>query len=135
MLNCKLTRGQLTLNSNDHPKHDIRGIIGLMGALSGTVIVSLDQQVALSATGAMLGETPESMDENVIDAVGELANMIAGSAKSTLEHLDIKLALPTVISGRNHNIAFGSVAQSICIPYTCDWGALSVEVGFAPTDE
>ena len=104
-------------------------MIGLSGLVSGTVIVSLDRQVALAATGAMLGTTPDSVNADVIDAVGELTNMIAGKAKSALEHLEMKLALPTVIAGKNHVIAFGSAAQTICIPYTCDWGQISVEVG------
>ena len=39
------------------------------------------------------------------------------------------LAIPTVITGKNHLISFGSSAQTISIPYTCDWGRLSVEVG------
>lgn len=129
MLNCELTRGQLSLNANFQPEHDVSGIIGLTGNASGTVVVSLQKEVALGAAEAMLGEKPESFNADVIDAVGELTNMIAGRAKANLEHLDMKLALPTVITGKNHCITFGSTAQTICIPYTCDWGELSVEVG------
>ncbi len=129
MLKCSLTRGQMSLHSNFQPEHDVSGIIGLTGATSGTVIVSLDRQVALSAAGALLGESLNTIDADVIDAVGELTNMIAGKAKSALSHLDMKLAIPTVITGKNHVITFGSKAKTICIPYTCDWGELSVEVG------
>ena len=133
MLDCDLSRGELAVNSNFQPEHEISGIIGLSGLASGTVIVSLDSSVARAAAGRMLGNAPDNINADVIDAVGELTNMIAGKAKSTLEHLDMKLALPTVITGKNHVITFGSAAQTICIPYSCEWGELSVEVGLAET--
>lgn len=129
MLECELTRGQMTLNVNFRPAHEISGIIGLSGKASGTVVVSVDREVALSATEKMLGMRPADVDADVIDAIGEVTNMIAGKAKTGLEQLSMNLALPTVITGKNHMVRFGSNAQTICIPYTCPWGELSVEVG------
>jgi chemotaxis protein CheX len=131
MLDCELVRGQLSLNANFQPKHEVTGVIGLSGKASGTVVVSLDREVAISATERMLGQRPETIDNDVIDAVGEMTNMIAGKAKAGLEQFEMKLALPTVITGKNHVIRFGSTAQTICIPYTCPWGQISVEVGLA----
>jgi chemotaxis protein CheX len=135
MLNCELVRGQLSLNAHFQPKHEVTGVIGLSGKASGTVVVSLDRDVAISATERMLGQRPESIDDDVIDAVGEMTNMIAGKAKAGLEQFEMKLALPTVITGKNHVIRFGSTAQTICIPYTCQWGNISVEVGLAEMAE
>ena len=131
MLNCELVRGQLSLNANFQPKHEVTGVIGLSGKASGTVVVSLDRDVAISATERMLGQRPATIDNDVIDAVGEVTNMIAGKAKAGLEQFEMKLALPTVITGKNHVIRFGSTAQTICIPYSCPWGQISVEVGLA----
>jgi len=129
MLHCELRRGELSLNDHFQPEHDVSGIIGLTGRASGTVVVSLENAVACHAANAMLGEMPDSVNADVIDAAGELTNMIAGKAKADLEQLDMCLAIPTVITGKNHLISFGSSAQTISIPYTCDWGRLSVEVG------
>lgn len=129
MLNCELARGPLSLNSSFQPAHEISGIIGLSGRASGTVVVSVDREVAISATEQMLGCRPTSIDADVIDAIGEVTNMIAGKAKAGLEHLAMNLALPTVVTGKNQVIRFGSNAQTIRIPYVCRWGELSVEVG------
>jgi chemotaxis protein CheX len=134
MLECRLTRGELSLNPHFQPKHDISGVIGLSGKASGTVVVSVDRNVAISATECMLGQRPASINSDVIDAVGELTNMIAGRAKAGLQHLHMTLALPTVITGQNHVIRFGSAAQTLCIPYTCKWGAISVEVGLVEAE-
>jgi chemotaxis protein CheX len=134
MLNCQLTRGELLLRNNFAPAHDISGVIGLSGRTSGTVVVSMDANVAISVTESMLGERPAQINADVVDAVGEVTNMIAGRAKADLEHLAMNLALPTVISGKGHVVSFGSNAMTICIPYTCPWGSMSVEVGLVDAE-
>ena len=97
MLRCPLTRGSLQLRSNGFvPEYEINGIIGLSGGLSGTVIISLQEGVALNATEAMLGVRPPGVNEDVIDAVGEIANMVAGAAKSQLESYKLSMSVPTV---------------------------------------
>jgi chemotaxis protein CheX len=131
MLDCPLARGKLSLSVNFQPAHEVTGVIGLSGKFNGTVVVSVDKNVAISLTEKMLGQRPVDIDEDVIDAIGEVTNMIAGKAKTDLAHLSMTLALPTVITGKNHTVRFGSNAQTICIPYTCPWGELSVEVGLA----
>jgi chemotaxis protein CheX len=129
MVGCKLTRGALSLSTDFQPKHDVSGIIGLSGKASGTVVISLDREVALTVTEKLLGDRPTTINADVIDAVGEFANMIAGRAKTNLQHLAMNLALPTVITGKNHVIRFGSSTQTICVPYVTEWGDISLEVG------
>jgi hypothetical protein len=41
----------------------------------------------------------------------------------------MSLALPTVITGKNHVISFGSATQTLAIPFTCEWGGAVLEVG------
>ena len=100
----------------------------------GTVVFNLERTVAISAAEVLLGEKPEDLNEDVVDAVGELTNMIAGQAKAKLEEYKMNLALPTVISGKNHTISFGDIVNTIGIPFTCDWGQLTVEVGLTEAE-
>lgn len=131
MLKCPLTRGALQLRSDGFiPEYEINGIIGLSGNMSGTVIISMEQTVALAATEAMLGSRPSEVNPDVIDAVGEIANMVAGAAKSRLEAHNLSLSVPTVIVGKETKIGFTSKVGPICIPYESPWGKLQVEVGF-----
>ncbi len=134
MLDCELTRGTPSLNVAFQPAHEVSGIIGLSGKASGTVVVSVDREVALGVTEKMLGERPDSLNADVMDAIGEITNMIAGRAKTGLAHLEMSLALPTVITGNDHVIRFGSLAKTISIPYSCAWGDLTVEVGLIEED-
>ena len=129
MLGCTVTRTGLKLNEHFTPEYDITGIIGLSGKASGNVVISFEQKLALKATEALLGEAVSTMNDDVIDTVGELTNMIAGHAKTGLEEMEMVIALPTVIVGQNHSIRFPSKVQSLSIPFTSDWGCFNIEVG------
>ena len=130
---CSIKRGAPKVLKHFQPQFEISGMIGLSGRWSGTVIVSVDRGVAIAATEAMLGQKPDGIDDDVIDAVGEITNMIAGSAKRQLEQLSMSLALPAVITGKNHVIKFESGVHPICVPFECAWGPMSLEVGLVET--
>ena len=132
MLECELVRGQPFLKKNGaQPQFDISGIIGLSGGAKGTVVLSLCRETALRAAETMLGQKPTSIDADVRDAIGELTNMIAGrgSAKAKLEHMNLSLSLPSVITGKGHCIDFPRNITPVCIPFDCPWGMVAVEVG------
>jgi chemotaxis protein CheX len=130
MLGCPLTRGTLQFRSSQSTSdYEINGIVGLTGGLTGTIVLSMQEQVALYATEAMLGTRPSSLNDDVIDAVGEITNMVAGAAKGHLSSYDLCLSIPTVIIGKNTRIGFNSKVAPICVPYQSPWGPLQVEVG------
>jgi chemotaxis protein CheX len=131
MLHCVLTRGALFIKNGSQPSHEVSGIIGLSGKAQGTVVVGLGREAALGVAEVMLQERPSEINGDVTDAVGELANIIAGRAKSELEHLDLSVSLPSVITGRNHCIQFPTKVTPICIPFESQWGPITVEVGLA----
>ena len=135
MVNCALERGPLQTRDSSAPLHEVSGIIGLTGRAAGTVVVSLSREVAIQTTGVMLGERPVSIDADVTDAVGEIANMIAGAAKRQLEELEMSVSLPSVICGKNHSLSFPTTATTIVIPFDSDWGPLSIEVGLIATPD
>jgi chemotaxis protein CheX len=129
MAGCELTRGKPYLTDGTHPTHEISGVIGLSGKAIGTVVLSLGETVALKVTEGMLGEAPKGMDGDVVDAIGELTNMIAGAAKAQMEHLEMSVSLPSVIIGRDHRVGFPGDIQPIAIPFESEWGPVCVEVG------
>ena len=131
MLSCPLTRGQLFLKSETTKLHDVSGIIGLSGQAQGTVVLSLEKSVALQATATMLMCETFELNTEVVDAVGELTNMVAGGAKAQLTEYQLSISLPGVIKGARHEVCFPSDVTPICVPFTCPWGALKIEVGLA----
>ena len=63
------------------------------------------------------------MNSDVVDAIGELTNMIAGSAKAQLEPFQMSIGLPTVIVGSDNPISFPSKSPTINIPFESPIGA------------
>jgi len=129
MLGCGLTRGPLSLQHEHTPRHEVSGLIGLSGSWRGMVVVSIDRSTAISAAEAMLGVRPPELNGDVLDAVGELTNMIAGAAKTKLEEYKLTIGLPMVVCGKAQAIAFPSQAQPIVIPFDSDIGPICVQVG------
>ncbi len=135
MLQCDLTRGEIYLKGHFQPDHEMSGVIGLSGGAIGTVVLSLSRAVAISATETMLGERPETLNSDVVDAIGEITNMIAGSAKADLEQFAMTLSLPNVIIGKNHTVTFPSGITPISIPFSCEWGSVCLDVGLCEVPE
>lgn len=135
MLGCEVRRGTISLKDDSVPVYDVSGVIGLSGKALGTVVLSLSRDVALKATSHMLLHEVTEVDAQVVDAVGELTNVVAGGAKAELEEYALMASLPNVITGRSHDIRFPSEVTPICVPFQTDWGPLSLEVGFAPVRE
>jgi len=135
MLSCEARRGDLAVKQSARAAHDVSGVIGLSGKAVGTVVVSFSTQVALKAASTMLLMEATQIDDDVIDAVGELTNMVAGAAKAELEEFKLMVSLPNVITGPAHEVHFPSEVTPISIAFDTDWGPVSLEVGLTPIRE
>jgi chemotaxis protein CheX len=131
MCGWEMERGQCCSCEGFAPRHDISGIIGLTGPIKATVVVSVDRDLVFGAAESFLGERPTSIGSDVVDLVGELANMIGGNAKERLGMPNVVLGLPTVIAGSGHYVAYNSHMSIVMIPFECPQGALSIELGLA----
>jgi chemotaxis protein CheX len=99
---------------------DISAVIGLTGEARGAVVISMKTSLVLRITDSLTGTTHQTVDDEVVDAVGEIVNIIAGNAKKGLEEsFKLVISLPTIIQGKNHSIKWPSEqARIICIPFT-----------------
>jgi chemotaxis protein CheX len=131
MLGHEIRRGVPVLKEDADLQFEISGVIGLSGSAVGTVVLSFSENVALQAAGTMLMMEMTEINADVIDAVGELTNMVAGAAKAQLEHLQLSISLPNVITGKGHEVRFPSNVRPIVIPFDSDWGPLTLEVGLS----
>ncbi len=132
MLGWDVELGESLRSNAFQSMHDVSGIIGFSGKLRGTVVISIDSEVAFAAAESFLGARPTDINSDVIDMVGELANMVGGNAKERMNVAGIDLGLPTVVSGKGHTICFDPGAQVEILPFTSPWGPLTVEIGIRP---
>lgn len=135
MLSCPLTRTALKIIDRLQPEHEISGIIGLSGQAVGTVILSLSRNVALTAAEFLTGQPQLSINSDVADTIGELTNMVAGSAKAQFTHLEMSISLPNVVIGKNHVILCNSKVQPLCINFDSPWGPLNLIVNLVEQKE
>lgn len=98
---------------------DISAIIGLTGEARGAVVISLKQNLAMKMTTILTGTEYTKMDDDVVDAVGELINIITGNVKQELEDaFKLVISLPTIVRGKEHSINWpDNQTRVICIPF------------------
>ncbi|MBM4001483.1 MAG: chemotaxis protein CheX [Planctomycetes bacterium] len=136
MFECDLVRGTPSLKRACGPELDVSGMIGLSGDYQGMVVLSLGRETAIRAAEILLGHRPGDIDEDVVDAVGEITNMIAGSAKAMLGKPNLNLGLPTVVCGAFHFVRFPTSSVPIVLPFDSPLGPICIEIGLteAPTE-
>lgn len=114
-----------------------RHVTGLMSMISSdakaSVALTFTEPVILEIANKMMPSiAPTVVDGMVIDLVGELANMVSGSAKAYLEREKyiFDLSLPTVIVGSDYLIAHKTKAPVIYLPFTTASGEFFVEATY-----
>ena len=77
----------------------VSAMILLSGSYNGVVTFHATPQAAMDITAQMLGMEVDSVDADVTDALGEIANMIGGSFKHHFvnDGHEVRLTPPTVI--------------------------------------
>jgi chemotaxis protein CheX len=98
---------------------DISAVIGLSGMIKGAIIISMKTELAIKLTDLLAGPGHNEIDVDVIDAIGEIANIIAGNIKPKIPNGEkIVISIPTIIKGKEHSIAWPSrVSKILCIPH------------------
>ena len=81
----------------------VLALIGLAGRCSGMGVISCSPALACQLSSKLLADHFQTVTSEVLDAMGELSNMIFGNVKNMLEKQtgQLGLSIPTVIFGRN----------------------------------
>jgi len=127
-----VTPGKPYVKKDNVAVGDVTGLLGLTGVANGTIAVTFEEKCILTIVSNMFGETMETLDDSIADAVGELTNMISGQARRELGQMGkvFKAAIPSVVTGKNHSIRHYSDGPKIAIPFSTDGGDFTIEVCF-----
>ena len=132
MIDLPYKLGKPTIKSSSLTEYDVSGIIGISGEVIGCVVVSFSNQIAIKVGSCLLGEELKEVDSDCTDAIGEVANMIAGDAKKRFPKANTTISVPSVIIG-NHKVAYPSGLPIISIPCETDAGQFAIEVALKET--
>jgi chemotaxis protein CheX len=102
MMGCELTAPPTV----DDTTFEITSMVGLAGQLCGVLSVRCDRKAAALMTSKMLGVEPDKVGPELLDALGEVCNMVAGNFKNKIAGLaeGCMLSPPTVITGSDYSL-------------------------------
>jgi chemotaxis protein CheX len=127
MVKLDVTINRPNVKTTPAPTYDVSGIIGLSGDLIGSIVVSFQLEAAAKIVSLFAGTPLSPQSPDFPDAVGELANMIAGGAKKAFGGM-ANITVPNVIIGSGHTIARLSDVPCLVIPCQTQSGNFAVEV-------
>ena len=133
MATLEANPGTPVTKENEKAHGDITGLISMTGTeAKGTFAITFTEKVILEVTRRMIGEEVTGIDDTVIDMVGEITNMSSGGAKKLLSENGYRfdMAIPTVISGKDHIIRHKSKAPIIMVPFDTEAGNFFIEACF-----
>lgn len=131
MCGIELTVGERVSGKCRQTRFELSGIIGLSGTAKATIVINASTELVFKVAENFLGDLPTEINADVIDIVGELANMIGGNAKERMQDSGLSLGLPTVVAGEDHVVSYGSGITLEYIEFESDAGPLCIEVGMA----
>lgn len=132
MLSLEPQRKTLKVSPTEAPGPQITSIIGISGQVHGVVALRFLPETALSIAGQLLGGEQTDVNGEVVDAIAELANMVAGNAKAKFEFdPPLQLGLPTVVEGNGYRLKYPTGAFWLEVPFDTPVGPFSIEVTFS----
>lgn len=107
MLGFDLMHLPLEVDPMSHFTDCISAMVGLAGTYNGLISIHQPTSLGTKIAGTMLDMELDEVDQDVLDALGEIANMIAGNFKQHLSKggSDVRLSTPSVATGKDYIIS------------------------------
>jgi len=119
MLSMEMDMDKPFVKPTSSTSGDITGVIGFAGDKKGTMCISIKQKGALYIYSMLIGDDKPGITAEVVDAIGELTNIISGQARKELEGngINLKAAIPTVIVGSGLELHFIGRLPVLSLPF------------------
>jgi chemotaxis protein CheX len=98
--------------------------------------LSFSEKCICKIVSNMLGEEHHEVTKEILDAVGELTNMVSGASRTQLEKMGMSVhaAIPTVVHGKGHTITHILKSPSLVIPFSAAAGPFFIDVCIQTTE-
>jgi chemotaxis protein CheX len=118
------------------PAGDVVSLVGFVGQWAGTGSLSSNSEVACKISQQMVGTEFNTVNEEVLDAFGEVTNMIVGNLKNAIEPVlgPLGLSTPTVIQGERVRARNLNGQLWTTVSFNCLGGVLDVKVSLRPVE-
>jgi chemotaxis protein CheX len=117
---------------SDVPFHShcdrLTSFVHLTGGWNGAVMLDCNSKQARQFAGRILSmDPPDSVDDDVRDVLGELANMIGGNMKCAMVP-GVRLSMPTVMQGNDYDMRICGSATTERLAFRCEDGPFWITV-------
>lgn len=119
------------------PANGVIALVGLTGKWTGTGSVACTGELARRISGRFLASEFAAVDQEVLDAMGEITNMIIGNFKNALEEDagPLGMSIPMVVFGHNFMAGTSHGVDWVVVPFACDGERLEVKACLSPQPE
>jgi len=118
---------------------DISVMVSIFGTLRGVAVMSFPRKLAIHLVSSMLmDEGIDDFDDDVIDGIGEIGNLVAGTAKSQIIQSfggSATISIPTIISGSEHSVHHHNKIPCIGCIFSTPHGKFTVEVALTTEEK
>ena len=106
------------------------GLLGFTGGWVGTGLLFCADHFACRIGSAMLMHECNEINADVLDGIGEMANMILGNFKEEMEALTgpLSLSVPMVVFGKNFSARTAVQVPWIVVPFQLEQDVFQVRV-------
>ncbi len=109
--------------SNATHENALTIVMGFSGDLVGSLCLCLPEKAALRWAELLIEHQSTEIDQVVVDAASELANIIVGGVKRRLSDYQVTMSLPSAIRAGESSLVFASNILPIQVGYrfcNCD---------------
>jgi len=110
------------------PFDGVVGMVAIAGDWRCSALCHCDDELACLIGAKMLMAEVSGMDSEVLDGIGELANMIIGNVKDEFEKqtAPLQLGIPAVLSGKDFVARPGVHTRWVETRFDCDGRRISI---------
>jgi len=120
MLNVDLGLGKPGLKEAKTTSGDVTGIMSMVGDRKGTIALSFKEKGALFVFNSLMGDEASSISPEVVDAIGELTNIVSGQARKEFEKngINLRASIPMVVVGKGVETNFITNHPIVSLPFS-----------------
>ncbi len=125
-------KGNLSVKGRELKSSGVIIIVGIVGAIRGNVVYTLDIENAKKiASTMMMGMPVNEFDEMSKSAVSELTNMLTANAATCFSNIGISIDIstPTLLQGEDVSVKMSS-DQVLCIQILTDDIPIEINIAF-----
>lgn len=128
----RVKKTSLFLVGQEVPNIGLMNVIGVTGALKGSIIIGMEADSAMRVVSIMMGGIQvKQLDKIAQSAISELSNMVCANAcsKFCVAGIDgLNISPPTLIMGKDARIKL-AVPKLLAVKYLVDEIAIDIYVG------